>query len=72
MQPNQSTRLATILPLMHTLRPLLLAIAGCSIALISATADTLDKTDCNGVVLDDSHSRSRSSAIIATRGTASP
>ena len=54
MQSNQSTLLATVLPRMHTSLPLLLAIAGCSVALVSATADTLDKTDCNGVVLDDS------------------
>src|SRR5437588_110413 len=34
--------------------PIFLASVGCSLALVSATADTLDKTDCNGVVLDDS------------------
>jgi hypothetical protein len=54
MQSNQSAFLATLLPRMRTSLPLFLAIAGCSVALVSATADTLDKTDCNGVVLDDS------------------
>jgi len=31
-----------------------LASVGCCLALVGATADTLDKTDCNGVLLDDS------------------
>jgi hypothetical protein len=49
--------LATILPRMRTSLPLLLAITGCSVALLESTRaapDALDKTDCDGHVLDDS------------------
>ena len=54
MRSNRSTLLATVLRHMRTSLPIFLASVGCSLALVSATADTLDKTDCNGVVLDDS------------------
>ncbi len=48
---------AIILPRMHTSLSLFLAITCFSLALLELTgamSDALDKTDCNGVVLDDS------------------
>jgi len=70
MRSNHSTLLARVLPRLRTSLPLLLAIAGCSVTLVRAMADTLDKTDCNGVVLDDSPFVEPVVAIIRTRGTA--
>src|SRR5262249_49426867 len=54
MQSNGSPLLPTVLRRTHTLLPLFLASVGCCLAVVGATADTLDKTDCDGVVLDDS------------------
>jgi hypothetical protein len=54
MQSNGSPLLPTVLRRTHTSLPLFLASVGCCLAVVGATADTLDKTDCNGVVLDDS------------------
>jgi hypothetical protein len=54
MQSRRSTLLAHLLPGVPVFFPLSLAIVCWCITFVRATADTVDKTDCNGVVLDDS------------------